>query len=86
MLSDFLGAVQVVAAEQRFRSQHPPDSHDAFLAHRHADRTPRVSSLTPKLMSSFDLPTARVSANHHTDDDCECDAHTPSGDSPYAAS
>ena len=86
MLSDFLGAVQVVAAEKRFRSQNPPESHDAFLARRHAERPPRVSSLTPKLMSSFDLPADRDSANHHADDSCECDAHTPTGDSPYAAS
>ena len=79
-------SVQVVAAEQRVRSQHPPESHDAFLARRHAERPPRVSSLTPKPMSSFDLPADRDSANHHADDGCECDAHTPSGDSPYAAS
>ena len=86
MLSDFLGAVQVVAAEQRFQSQHPPESHDTFLAHRHAERTFRVSLLTPKIMSSFDLPADRDSANHNADDSCECEAHTPTGDSPCAAS
>ncbi|KAJ1469139.1 hypothetical protein T484DRAFT_1754653 [Baffinella frigidus] len=55
--ADFLGAVEAVAAEQRFRPEHLPASHDAFLARRHAERLPCVkSSLTAKLMSSFDLP------------------------------
>ena len=77
MLPDFLGAYQKVAAAQHFRLQHPPESHDAFLARRHAERPPRVSSLTPKLMSSFDLP-ADCESDHHTDAGCECDAHPPS--------
>jgi hypothetical protein len=42
-----------------FIAQHPLASHDEFLACRHAERAPRVSSLTPKLMSSFDLPASR---------------------------
>jgi hypothetical protein len=75
--ADFLVAFQAVAAEQRFRPHHVPDSHDAFLAS--AARAPRVRSLTPKLMSSFDLTAVLYSANH-AHDGCECDERTPSDD------
>jgi hypothetical protein len=34
-------------------AQHPPASHDEFLARRHFERAPRVVSLETKLTSSF---------------------------------
>jgi len=54
-------AFQQFSADQRFTPQHPPASHDEFLARRHVERAPRDSSLTTKLTSSFDLPADRDS-------------------------
>ncbi|KAJ1471523.1 hypothetical protein T484DRAFT_1753227, partial [Baffinella frigidus] len=71
--ADFIGvvmrAVEVISAEHPFRPQHPPASHDEFLARRHAQRAPRVSSPDAKLTSSF-LPADRAS-DHQVDDNCE---------------
>jgi len=50
----------------RFGAQHPPASHDEFLARRHFERAPRVISLETKPTSSFEF--------------CECDVHTPNDD------
>ncbi|KAJ1472513.1 hypothetical protein T484DRAFT_1752676 [Baffinella frigidus] len=75
-----LGAVQAVAVEQRVRPEHPSAWHDAFLARRHAERLPYASSLTTKLMRSFDLP-ADGNQQHHADDGCECDERTSSDSS-----
>jgi len=57
--TDFMQAIQQVLAEQRFRQQHPLETHDYFLARRHAERTFRVGLLVAKLASSFDLPIDR---------------------------
>ncbi|KAJ1495112.1 hypothetical protein T484DRAFT_1876434 [Baffinella frigidus] len=59
--TDFLGAVKAVAAEQRFWPQPPTAWHDELLARRHAERRPRVISLTTRLMSSLDFPAERDS-------------------------
>ncbi|KAJ1479915.1 hypothetical protein T484DRAFT_1748907 [Baffinella frigidus] len=62
-------AVEVISAEHRFRPQHSPASHGEFLARRHAQHAPRVSSPEAKLTSSF-LPADRASV-HQVDDNCE---------------
>ena len=49
-----------------FGAQHPPASHDEFLARRHFERAPRVVSLETKLTSSFEV--------------WGCDVHTPNDD------
>jgi hypothetical protein len=49
-----------------FGAQHPPASHDEFLARRHFERAPRVISLKTKLTSSFEV--------------WECDVHTMNDD------
>ncbi|KAJ1468444.1 hypothetical protein T484DRAFT_1855187 [Baffinella frigidus] len=79
---DFLlRAVHAVAAEQGFQPEHPPASHDAFLARRHAKRLPCVSST--KLTSSFDLPAPADGTPHHNaDDGCERDERTSSDADP----
>jgi hypothetical protein len=61
--------------ELRCEAQHPPASHDEFLARCHAERVPRISSLETKLTSSLD--------------DCECvssSVHTSNDDSSSVAS
>jgi hypothetical protein len=55
----------------------PSASHDEFLARRHAQRAPRVSSLEAKLTSSF-LSADRAS-DRQVDDDCECVLRAPDG-------
>ncbi|KAJ1471659.1 hypothetical protein T484DRAFT_1977177 [Baffinella frigidus] len=55
------------AAEQGIRPQHPLETHDYFLARRHAERAPRVSSLT-KLTSSLDFP-ADSDSDHQVGDE-----------------
>jgi hypothetical protein len=56
----FMMAVQVVCADYRIVAQHPPASHDEFLARRHAQRAPRVSSLDEKPTSAFLPATGRA--------------------------
>jgi len=52
--------------KHRFGAQHPPASHDEFLARRHFERAARVISLETKPTSSFEV--------------CECGVHTPNDD------
>jgi hypothetical protein len=78
VFADFMRAVQLVCAEHHFGAQHPPVSHDEFLAGRQAERTPSVGSLEAKLTSSF-LPADRAS-DRQVDDDCYGDVYNPNDD------
>ena len=63
---------------------HPPaESHDAFLARRHAERPPRLRSLEAQLTSSF-LPAECVVRTPN--DDASIFASTSSPTAPPAAS
>ncbi|KAJ1468152.1 hypothetical protein T484DRAFT_1856284 [Baffinella frigidus] len=58
-ISTVVRAVEVISADNGFRPQHPPASHDEFLARRRAQHPPRVSSPEAKLTSSF-LPANKL--------------------------
>ncbi|KAJ1473204.1 hypothetical protein T484DRAFT_1913431 [Baffinella frigidus] len=58
-ISAVVRAVEVISADNGFRPQHPPASHDEFLARRRAQHPPRVSSPEAKLTSSF-LPANKL--------------------------
>ncbi|KAJ1473203.1 hypothetical protein T484DRAFT_1752270 [Baffinella frigidus] len=58
-ISAVVRAVEVISADNSFRPQHPPASHDEFLARRRAQHPPRVSSPEAKLTSSF-LPANKL--------------------------
>jgi hypothetical protein len=67
------------ARQHRFEPP-PPASHDEFLAHRHAERTHRVSPPEAKLTSSFDQLADCVS-DHQIGDDSWFLVSTPNDDS-----
>ena len=54
------------ASSSSSRTSPSAESHDEFLARRHAQRAPRVCAIQAKLTSSFDLP-----ADSYSDDQVE---------------
>jgi hypothetical protein len=66
-------------------AQHPPASHDEFIARRHAERAPRVSSFETKLTSSLDDYECDSSFVHIPNDDSSSVASTSSSTTPPTA-
>ncbi|KAJ1471660.1 hypothetical protein T484DRAFT_1915985 [Baffinella frigidus] len=78
MVRAFMRAAQQ-AAEQGVGPQHHLETHDFFLARRHAERAPRDTRA--KLTSSLDFP-ADSDSDHQVG--AECDTHTSADDTSHA--
>ena len=61
-----------------FGAQHPPASHDEFLARRHFERAPRVSLLETKPISSFEVCECAVQTSNDDPEPTEEERNAPS--------